>query len=245
MRLKGKIAVVTGGTRGIGKRIVESFVAEGCRVVCAARTSGHDSEALDACGEHVAFQQVDVRDPESVDSLMRAAEDHFGGLDIVVANAGVSRPGRVDTLSTADWRDVVDTDLTGVFLCTRAAVPYLEHSDAGRIVNVSSALATRVAPGAAAYCSAKAAVEMFTKVSAIELAPRGITVNCLSPGFIDEGMGRELSSNETIWSQYGPKLAMGRLGRPDELAAAAVFLACDEGSYVNGHVLEVNGGLQW
>lgn len=245
MRLKGKIAVVTGGTRGIGRQIVGSLLAEGCRVVCSARTEPADDEILEADGDGIAFQRADVRDPASVDRLMRSAEARFGGLDIVVANAGISRPGRVDALSTQDWQETVETDLTGVFHCVHAAVPHLERRGCGRIVTISSALATRATPGASAYCSAKAAVEMFTKVCAIELAPRGITVNCVSPGFVDIGMGRELADNEQVWPHYESKLAMGRLGTPDEVAAAVVFLASHEGTYVNGHVLEVNGGLRW
>lgn len=244
MRLKGKTAVVTGGTRGIGRQIVDSLLAQGCRVMYSARAEPVDDEVADTGGDS-AFQRADVRDPASVDRLMRSADELFGGLDIVVANAGVSRPGGVDALSTQDWQETIETDLTGVFHCVHAAVPHLERRGCGRIVTISSALATRATAGASAYCSAKAAVEMFTKVCAIELASRGITVNCVSPGFVDIGMGRELAGNERVWPQYEPKLAMGRLGTPDEVAAAVLFLVSREGAYVNGHVLEVNGGLRW
>lgn len=237
--------MVTGGTKGLGRRIAESFLAEGCRVVCAGRDGHAAKELLDAGGDHAAFRCADVREPESVTQLMRYADEHFGGLDIVVANAGVSRPGPAAGLPLEQWNEVISTNLTGVFNCTQAAVPYLEQSSSGRLINLSSALATRVAPGASAYCSSKAAVEMFTRVCAIELAPRGVTVNCLSPGIIDEGMGRALAQNAQVWAQYEPKLAMGRMGRADEIASAALFLASDESSYVNGHVLEINGGLLW
>lgn len=245
MRLSGKSAVITGGTRGLGRAIAERFLKEGARVVCAARNPYDIKEVIDLAPERCAYVPVDVTSDESVTALMDEAAERFGGIDVLVANAGVSRDGKVDRLPVADWQDMVATNLTGVFLCTRAAVPHLERSGAGRIVNVSSSMATRVAIGAAGYCATKAAVEMFTKVSAIELAPRGILVNSLAPGILDEGMGRQLTDNDRIWSRYKTRLALGRPGQVDEAADAAVFLAGPESNYVNGHVLEVNGGLLW
>jgi 3-oxoacyl-[acyl-carrier protein] reductase len=245
MRLSGKTAVITGGSRGLGRAIAERYLQEGARVVCAARNPYDIKEVLDLAPDRAVYVPVDVTSDDSVAALMVDAAERFGGIDILVANAGVNRDGRVDRLPVTDWQDMVATNLTGVFLCTRAAVPYLERSGAGRIVNVSSMMATRIAIGAAGYCATKAAVEMFTRVSAIELAPRGILVNSLAPGILDEGMGRQLAANERIWSRYKTRLALGRLGHADEAADAAVFLAGPESSYVNGHVLEVNGGLLW
>ncbi|WP_171168710.1 SDR family NAD(P)-dependent oxidoreductase [Streptomyces sp. I05A-00742] len=245
MKLQGKTAVVTGGSRGLGRRIAEAFLAQGARVVLAARSAEPAKDLLEAAGDRAVFQAVDVRDAASAEELMATAARHFGGLDIVVANAGVSRPGPVAGLSPEDWRETVSTNLDGTFHCVRAAVPYLERSRAGRLITLSSALATRVTPGASAYCATKAAVETFTRVSAVELAPRGITVNCLCPGFIDEGMGKELAANEVVWGKYAPKVSLGRMGRPEEVAEAAVFLAGEDSGYINGHVLEVNGGLSW
>lgn len=245
MRLTGKTAVITGGTRGLGRAIAERYLQEGARVVCAARNPYDIKEVLDLAPDRSAYIPVDVTSDSSVEALMARTTELFGGLDILVANAGVSRDGRVDRLAVDDWQDMVATNLTGVFLCTRAAVPYLERSPAGRIVNVSSSMATRVAIGASGYCATKAAVEMFTRVSAIELAPRGILVNSLAPGILDEGMGQQLTANDRVWSRYKTRLALGRPGYADEAADAAVFLAGAESSYVNGHVLEVNGGLLW
>ncbi|MET8141400.1 SDR family NAD(P)-dependent oxidoreductase [Sphaerisporangium sp. NPDC005288] len=245
MRLIGKTAVITGGSRGLGRAIAERYLQEGAQVVCAARNPYDIKEVIDLAPGRCAYVPVDVTSDDSVDELMAETAGRFGGIDILVANAGVSRDGRVDRLPVADWQDMVTTNLTGVFLCTRAAVPYLERSDAGRIVNVSSSMATRVAIGAAGYCATKAAVEMFTKVSAIELAPRGILVNSLAPGILDEGMGQQVTGNDRIWSRYKTRLSLGRPGHADEAADAAVFLAGPEASYVNGHVLEVNGGLLW
>ncbi|MGW7103674.1 SDR family NAD(P)-dependent oxidoreductase [Streptomyces sp. NPDC054838] len=243
--LEGRVAVVTGGTKGLGLEITEAFVAEGASVVVGARGAAGADEALAHLGGRAVFRQTDVRDPGSVRALMRAAADRFAGIDILVANAGLSRPGPAAGLAVTDWADVVDTNVNGLFHCVRAAVPYLERSTAARILTMSSALGSRPAPGASAYCATKAAVEMFSKVIALELAPKGIVVNCLAPGFIDAGMGRLLKQNEAVWSRYAPKVALGRMGTGREVAEAAVYLAGDGGSYVNGHVLEVNGGLAW
>ncbi|WP_371681554.1 SDR family NAD(P)-dependent oxidoreductase [Streptomyces sp. NBC_01276] len=245
MELDGRVAVVTGGTKGLGLRITEAFVAEGARVVVAARGVEGAREALAPLGDRAVFHRADVRDPGSVRALMDGAAERFGGIDVLVANAGVSRPGPLAGLSAGDWAEALDTNLGGLFHCVQAAVPHLERSPAGRIIALSSALASRPTPGAASYCATKAAVEMFSKVAALELAPKGITVNCLSPGFIDEGMGRRLKQNPQVWSRYAPKVSVGRMGRGEEVAGAAVYLAGAGASYVNGHVLEVNGGLGW
>jgi 3-oxoacyl-[acyl-carrier protein] reductase len=245
MRLAGRTAVITGGTRGLGRAIAQRYLLEGAQVVCAARNPYDIKEVLDLSPGRGAYVPVDVTSQESVTALMAEAAERFGGVDVVVANAGTSRDGKVDRLPLADWQDMVATNLTGVFLCTQAAIPYLERSSAPRIVNVSSSMATRVAIGASGYCATKAAVEMFTRVSAIELGPRGILVNSLAPGILDEGMGRQLTENDKIWARYRTRLALGRPGDADEAADAAVFLAGPESSYVNGHVLEVNGGLLW
>ncbi|WP_405088620.1 SDR family NAD(P)-dependent oxidoreductase [Microbispora sp. NBC_01389] len=245
MRLRDRVAIVTGGTRGLGRVIAESYLAEGAAVVCAARNP-HDVEEL--AGTHpgrVHFQKTDVTSEESVAELMATATDVFGGLDVLVNNAGISRDGTIRRTSVADWEATIATNLTGAFLCTRAAVPVLEERGGGRIINVSSCVARRVAVGTAAYSASKAAVEMFTISAAAELAPRGISVNCLSPGYFDEGMGRQVAADDRVWARYGPRLLAGRLGRPGELGAVAVFLATEDASYVNGHVLEVNGGLLW
>ncbi|WP_020660462.1 SDR family NAD(P)-dependent oxidoreductase [Amycolatopsis benzoatilytica] len=245
MRLKGKTAVITGGTRGLGRAIAERYLVEGASVVCASRSPHEVKELVDEVPDRVVYHEVEVADPASVDGLMRFAVDTFGRLDIVVANAGVHRDAKVERLDPAHWNEMVGTNLTGVYLCTRAAVPHLRQSGGGRIINVSSLMAGRVAVGAAGYCATKAAVEMLTRVSAIELGPKGILVNCLSPGFIDEGMGQAVASNDKLWQTYRRRLALGRAGQASELADAAVFLAGGESTYINGHVLEVNGGLLW
>ncbi|ONI76400.1 3-oxoacyl-ACP reductase [Actinosynnema sp. ALI-1.44] len=243
MLLDGRVAVITGGSRGLGAQIAAVFCQEGCRVVCAGRSDEPSDESTGH--ERMIHHKVDVRDAQSVRELMAKARDHFGRLDVLVANAAVSLPGFVETAAAAAWADTVDTNLTGTFHCVQAAIPYLADAGGGRIITLSSALATRIAPGSSAYSATKAAIEAFTRIAAVELAPRSITVNCLAPGFIDAGMGRQLSADTTVWPQYERRLAMGRMGGADEVARAAVFLAGPDSSYVNGHVLEVNGGLNW
>ncbi|MFV2019035.1 SDR family NAD(P)-dependent oxidoreductase [Micromonospora sp. LOL_023] len=245
MRLKGKVAVVTGGTRGLGRRIAEGYLAEGASVMIAGRDASAAAALLEAGASQVAFHPTDVRDPQATAELIKTASEQFGGLDILVANAGISIPGPITALSTQQWNEVLSVNLTGVFNSVQAAVEHLERSDGGRVITMSSVLASRAVAGAAPYCATKAAIEAFTRSVALELAPRGITSNCLAPGFIDEGMGVALQRNEAVWLRFRGKLSMGRTGLGEEVAAAAVFLASAESSYVNGHVLEVNGGLAW
>ncbi|MFD6529322.1 SDR family NAD(P)-dependent oxidoreductase [Streptomyces sp. NPDC060184] len=244
MRLKGKTAVITGGTRGLGLAIAREFLTEGANVVCAARSRGDVGKLLDQQPEHTRFLLADVSDPGAMRDVMRTADAEFGGVDTVVANAGVNRDGKIESLAYEDWRAVMDTNLTGVFLSVQAAVPYLRKSG-GSVITVSSCMGSRVAVGAAGYAASKAAVEMFTRVAAIELGRTGVRVNSLAPGFLDEGMGRELVSNERAWEAYRKRFALGRAGEVGEAARAAVFLASEDASYVNGEILGVNGGLLW
>jgi 3-oxoacyl-[acyl-carrier protein] reductase len=245
MRLAGRVAVITGGTKGIGARIAESFLDEGAQVMCAARDATPVDTLVAKGGDAVGFHAADVRDPDSMRALMEAAQERFGGLDVLVANAGISRPAPTAALPAEVWAEVVDTNLTGVFTSVQAALPYLEKSTAGRIIAVSSALSTRPVYAGASYCATKAAVDMLVRVWSLEMIEKGITVNALSPGFIDEGIGKMLRENTAVWDMFAPKMAMGRPGTGAEVGAAAVFLAGPDSSYVNGHILEVNGGLRW
>ncbi|OON82577.1 SDR family NAD(P)-dependent oxidoreductase [Streptomyces tsukubensis] len=244
MRLVGQVAVVTGGTRGLGMAIARGFLAEGASVVCAARRP-HDVGKLAAeAPDRVLHQPTDVTDEQSVRDLMATAVRVFGGLDVLVCGAGTSRDGKVVRLSLPDWQETVATNLTGTFLCAKEAATHMVARGAGRIITVSSSLAGRVAVGAAAYSASKAAVEMFTRTAAAELGPKGINVNCLSPGYIDEGMGKRFSARPDLWEKHLSRLSLNRMGLAHEIADGALFLASAESSYINGHVLEVNGGLE-
>ncbi|WP_131786677.1 SDR family NAD(P)-dependent oxidoreductase [Protofrankia symbiont of Coriaria ruscifolia] len=252
MSLQGKVAVITGGTRGLGRSIAEAYLAAGAHVLYAGRGGAWPAESLTAesltaesvTAERSAFAPVDVTDAASVTGLFEIARERFGRVDVVVANAGISRPGAIADLAEPSWDEVIATNLTGVFRTVRAAVPHL-RKEGGRIITVSSVLAGRAVPAAGAYAASKAGVEALTRTAAVELAPLGITVNCLAPGFIAAGMGLALTSNEQVWSHFSTKLAGGRVGTAAEVARAAVFLAGPDSDYINGHILEINGGLRW
>ena len=245
MRLDGKTVVVTGGTRGLGRAFAERFVREGAAVVCAARNPYDIKTLIDVAPERVRYQQADVTDEESMAELARSTVEAYGGVDVLVCNAGVSHDGRLSRLSLTDWQATITTNLTGVFLGVKAFARPLADSGAGRVITISSCVASRVTVGAGAYGASKAAVEMLTRTAAVELGPTGVTVNCLSPGYFDEGMGRSVSADPKLWERYRGRLVLDRLGDPEELTAAAVFLASAESSYVNGAVLDVHGGLRW
>ncbi|MFE2961202.1 SDR family NAD(P)-dependent oxidoreductase [Nocardia tengchongensis] len=245
MRLRGKVVIVTGGTRGLGRSIAESALAEGAKVVCAARSAGELELIREFGGDRVHFEATDVRDPAAVEDLMAAAVRHFGRLDVLVCNAGMSNDGMVAAIDPGRWAEVIETNLIGTFYCVRAAVPYLRGSGGGRIIAISSALSTRVSPGASAYCASKAGIEMLVRSAAAELAADGITVNAVAPGFVDTGLGARLSENDLVWEQVSGRLLAGRSGTGDEVGRSVVFLASDDASYVNSHILEVNGGLLW
>lgn len=241
--LAGRIAIVTGGTHGLGGDIADALLAEGATVVRTTRARPGPTRT--GSGPRDLSRQLDVRDPEAVRALVEQVVRDLGRVDILVSNAGVSRPGPVDGMDDAAWTEVIETNLTGTFNSVRAVVPFMRRAGSGSIITLSSALGSRPTAMAASYCASKAGIEMLTKVVAVELGGDGVRVNCLAPGFIDTGMGRELAANQTVWPAVAPKLVSGRLGTGAEVGSAVVFLASDSGSYVNGQVLEVTGGLRW
>ncbi len=236
-------ALVTGGTRGIGRAIAVRLADEGARVFL----TGTDPERAAAVAAEVdagrgrAFGlALDLTDPESVRRAVAAAGAD-GGLQILINNAGVSRDSLLLRQSAEAWRETISTNLDGLYACCQAAVRPMIRARYGRIVNLSSIVGLRGNPGQTAYATTKAGILGFTKSLAKELARRNVTVNAVAPGLVETDMTRELP--EAAREQLGSAIAMGRPGSPEEVAAAVVFLASPEASYITGAVLEVTGGL--
>ncbi|MBE1557073.1 SDR family NAD(P)-dependent oxidoreductase [Sporosarcina limicola] len=244
MRLNDKVIIITGGSRGLGKAMALGCIREGGTVIITGRNIS-PPEWIEMY-DHAFYFTVDVKDPISTNRLIESILMEFNQIDVLINNAGINKDSLLINMSLDDWNEVLHTNLTGPFNCIKSVLPYFIEMKVGKIINISSAAATRVNIGQANYCSSKAGLEMLTKVLAIELPRYGnITVNCIQPGVFEEGMGKKLMESEKIWEKYRQRLALGRPGYGEELASSVVFLASDESSYINGHVMEVNGGLLW
>jgi 3-oxoacyl-[acyl-carrier protein] reductase len=245
MRLANKVAVITGSGRGIGREMARLFAAEGARVVIADVEEGNARQAaaeIAAGGGVACAARVDVTDPRQAESLSRLAVEQWGRLDILVNNAGVGLNRPFLQTSLGEWEHTLRTNLTGTFLCAQAAARVMVGQRAGRIVNVASISGQRGGQGRAAYGAAKAGVILLTRVMAVELAPQGVTVNAIAPGPVDTDQSRETHTAATRRA-YHERIPLGRYGERREIAAAALFLASDEASFVTGHVLNVDGGF--
>ncbi|MCW5891916.1 MAG: 3-oxoacyl-[acyl-carrier-protein] reductase [bacterium] len=243
--LAGQTAVVTGASRGIGRGIAAMLAARGAHVV-VNYVSNADSaaavvDAITAAGGSAHAAGFDVGDPTATRDALKDIVDRQGRIDIFVANAGVSIDGLVLRFSDDDWNRVLQTNLTGVFHCARAALRTMVRNRYGRIVSVTSVVAGMGNAGQTAYAAAKAGVEGFTRSLAREVASRGITVNAVAPGFVDTEMTAALDAGQR--AAYTGLIPVGRMGTPDDVAAAVAFLASPAAGYVTGHVLHVNGGL--
>jgi len=241
--LAGHVALVTGASRGIGRAIALELGAAGAQVVVNYASSPEAAEAvvaaITASGGQAWSHRANVADEGEVDGMVKAVLEKAGRLDVLVNNAGITRDGLLMRMKTADWQSVIDLNLTGVFLCTRAVSRAMLKARSGRIINITSVVALMGNPGQANYSAAKAGVIGLTRSNAAEFAARGVTVNAVAPGFIESDMTSELDKEPILAA-----IPMGRMGSAAEVAGAVRFLAADPAAaYITGQVLQVDGGM--
>lgn len=244
-RLAGKVALVTGGARGIGLAVARAYVREDAAVVVAdidAASAAAAAAGLVQGGGRAMAVGVDVADPASVQAMIAAILGAHGRLDILVNNAGVGGNTPFLETSLAEWNRIIGINLTGAFMVAQAAAREMVEAGFGKIVNIASLSGQRGGNGRAAYGSAKAGLELLTKVMAVELAPHGINVNAIAPGAIETEMAK-FAHDRATRAAYNALIPMTRYGTPEEIAEAAVFLCSDESRYVHGHTLNVDGGF--
>lgn len=243
-RLQGQVAIVTGASRGIGRSVALALAAEGANVVVnyASSSTAADQVVADitAMGSNAIALQADVSKADQVDALVNAVMEKWGRVDILINNAGITRDTLLLRMKPEDWQAVIDLNLTGVFLCTRAVSKIMLKQRSGRIVNITSVAGQMGNPGQANYSAAKAGVIGFTKTVAKELASRGVTVNAVAPGFIATDMTNGLNNTDEILKF----IPLGRYGQPEEVAGLVKFLAADPAAaYITGQVMNVDGGM--
>jgi len=240
--LEGQIALVTGATRGIGAAIAQRLARDGARVIGTA-TSAAGAEAISAALQPQGGRGVvlDVVKPESIDAVLEDVEAHEGPVAILCNNAGITRDTLLLRMKPDDWNAVLDTNLASVFRLSKAVLRGMMKARHGRIVSITSVVGLTGNPGQTNYAAAKAGIIGFTKSLAREVGSRGITVNSIAPGFIDTDMTRALA--EAQRAALNSQIPLGRLGRPEDIAAAAAFLCSADAAYITGETLHVNGGM--
>jgi 3-oxoacyl-[acyl-carrier protein] reductase len=245
-KLQDQVAIVTGGSRGIGRAIVKALAAEGARVALVYRGSKEAADAavqeITQAGGTAAAFQVDVTDLNAVQECVGAVEKQWGPVNVLVNNAGIIHDDLFVRLEPEDWNKVLATNLGGTYNFCRAVAYAMMRQRRGRIINVSSVAAEHVNMGQTNYAASKGAINAFTRALAVELASRNVTVNAIAPGFIETDMSAAVrnKAGDLIEKKYIP---MKRIGKPEEIARVAVFLASDDAAYVTGQVLTVDGGL--
>lgn len=250
LRLADKVALVTGGTSGIGAAIVRLFAAEGAQVLFCGRRGelGHSlAHELSHSGHDVLFVQADITSEDAVTKLLDVCRSRFGRLHVLVNNAGINRPARLESTAATDWRETVATNLTAHFFVLKGAIPLIRESGGGSIINIGSTYGIVGSAGAPAYAATKAAIINLAKSLAVDLAPDRIRVNALCPGGTDTDMAKrwfakqpDPASAKAVEIVHYP---MQRFAEPDEQAEAALFLASEASSYITGHALVVDGGF--
>jgi 3-oxoacyl-[acyl-carrier protein] reductase len=244
-RLDGKIALVTGGTRGIGRACSEALAKAGAHVVMAYRGNEEAAKeataAIEAAGGKAEAVQLDVTSADTVAETIKEITKRLGGLHILVNNAGIARDQLLMRVKPDEVEDTFSTNVAGPIWCCKAAIRPMMRAKEGRIINLSSVVGETGNPGQAVYSASKAAILGLTKTLAREYASRGVTVNAVAPGYIDTDMTSSLS--DEIKEGIVSSTPLGRVGRPEEVAAAVLFLASEEAGYITGQVLRVNGGM--
>lgn len=245
MILDEKVAIVTGSSRGIGRAVALKLAEHGANVAVnysgSAAAAQEVVDAIRAKGRQAIAVQADVSNPEEVEKLIKTTLDTFGKIDILINNAGITRDGLLMRMKEADWDAVLDTNLKGVYLCTKAVLRPMMKQRQGSIINITSVIGLTGNAGQANYAAAKAGIIGFTKSIAQEIGSRGITVNAIAPGFIETDMTANLG--EEVSKGLMTKIPLERLGSPEDIAGAAVFLASPDARYITGQTLNVDGGM--
>jgi 3-oxoacyl-[acyl-carrier protein] reductase len=241
--VSGKVALVTGASRGIGRAVALRLASNGARVVAAARGdhAGATADAIAAAGGQAEAAALDVTDPAAIDAVVQGTVERHGRIDILVNNAGITRDQLLLRMKREDWDQVLATNLTAAFLLSQAVLKPMVKQRSGRIVSISSVVGQSGNAGQSNYAASKAGLIGFSKALAREVASRGITVNVVAPGLIDTEMTRAIT--EKAQGDWAAQIPLGRLGAVEDVAAAVCFLASDEASYITGQVLAVNGGM--
>ena len=242
MRLKNKIALITGGANGIGLATAERFAKEGAKIILwDVSDQGYEiADRLKMEGYEIIFKKVSVTNQEEVQTAVAEAQTDFGRIDILINNAGITRDRTLLKMTMQEWDDVISVNLTGVFICTQAVAPIMKEQNYGRIVSASSNVAIRGNFGQTNYVATKSAIIGMTKVWAMELGRYNITVNCIAPGFITTAMTEAMP--EEVRNQTIPHIPLGKWGVPDDIANGYLYLASDEASFVSGICLTIDGG---
>ena len=240
--LDGQVALVTGASRGIGRAIAMELAARGAKVVGTATSDGGAAAIGDALAAHGGSGMVlDVRDALACEAAIASIQKDFGALGILVNNAGITKDNLAMRMKDDDWSDVIDTNLSAVFRLCRGVLRGMVKARGGRIVNITSVVGSSGNGGQANYAAAKAGVAGMTRALAQEVGSRGITVNCVAPGFIDTDMTKNLAAAQV--EALTGQIPLGRLGKPEDIAAAVAFLVSPQAGYITGTTLHVNGGM--